>query len=226
MTMFRSEMGYALLAGVALAVLLLALRPLDRASARNSLVLLGLAALAEVAGQAGAMGPAARVAGVLADAASILMGLVLLRLAAMVVFRVLLPMLRFATPRIVEDLVVTGLFVRLGPALVPHGRRRAGKPARHFGGDHRGARVLDEGHAGQRAGWRRAAARPVDPRRRLGEDGRRLGARGGDPLAAHGGGDAQSRDGRRAQQLAHDQSLHRDRLARRPAGRCGAAGCA
>lgn len=107
-------MGYALVAGLALAILLLALRPVDRASARNSLVLLGFAALAELGGNALAGGTFARAGSMIVDAASILMGLVLIRLAAMVVFRLLLPALRFATPRIVEDLVVTALFCAWG----------------------------------------------------------------------------------------------------------------
>lgn len=111
--MFRGEMGYALLAGLAFAVLLLALRPVDRASARNAIVLLGLAAIAELGGHA-ATGAAPRAGEAVRDAASILMGLVLLRLAAMALFRVLLPALRLVTARIVEDLVVTALWAAWG----------------------------------------------------------------------------------------------------------------
>lgn len=112
--MYRSEMAYALVAGVALSFLLLALRPADRPAARNSIVLLGLAAIAELVGHALAGGPMARAGQMVADAASILMGLVLIRLVAMVTFRLLLPALRLVTPRIVEDLVVTALFVAWG----------------------------------------------------------------------------------------------------------------
>ena len=112
--MFRSEMGYALIAALALALALLALRPLDRASARNSLVLLGIAAIGELAGHALSTGSAARIGAAVADGASILIGLVIIRLSAMFVFRVFFPALRLITPRIVEDLVVTGLFVAWG----------------------------------------------------------------------------------------------------------------
>lgn len=107
-------MGYALAAGVALAVLLLTLRPVDRPAARNSLVLLALAALAELAGQKLSAGVPAAAGAALAAGAAILAGLVLIRLAVMVVFRVLLPALRVAAARIVEDLVVIALFFAWG----------------------------------------------------------------------------------------------------------------
>jgi small-conductance mechanosensitive channel/CRP-like cAMP-binding protein len=107
-------MGYALIAALALALALLALRPKDRTATRNSLVLLGLAAVAELVGHAVETGAAARAGTMIADAASILMGLVLIRLVAMFVFRVLLPVLRFMTPRIIEDLAVTALFAAWG----------------------------------------------------------------------------------------------------------------
>ncbi|APV51013.1 hypothetical protein BWI17_15760 [Betaproteobacteria bacterium GR16-43] len=112
--MFRDEVGYAALVALVLGLGLLALRPADRASVRNHLVILLLAFIGEVAGHAAEGGMAARVAGWVADGASILVGLVLLRLAAMFVFRVLLPALRFEAPRIVEDLVVTGVFFAWG----------------------------------------------------------------------------------------------------------------
>jgi small-conductance mechanosensitive channel/CRP-like cAMP-binding protein len=45
-----------------------------------------------------------------ADGAAILVGFIVLRLSAMFLFRVLLPVLRFETPRIIEDLAVSALF--------------------------------------------------------------------------------------------------------------------
>jgi small-conductance mechanosensitive channel len=112
--MFRGDMGSAVLASLALALILLALRPKDRASTRNMLVLLGLACIAEVAGHLIAAGHSPTAGNAIADAAAIAVGLVVIRLAAMALFRVLLPALRFQTARIVEDLVVTALFAAWG----------------------------------------------------------------------------------------------------------------
>jgi len=109
--MFRDEVGYAALVALVLGLGLLALRPAERSSVRNHLVVLVLAAICEAGGHAldgGAMG---RVGGWVADGAAILVGFIVLRLAAMFLFRVLLPAVRFETPRIFEDLAVTALFV-------------------------------------------------------------------------------------------------------------------
>lgn len=108
--MFRDEVGYAALVALVLGVGLLALRPADRSTVRNHLVVLVLAVACEVAGHWLEASMGARVAGWVADGASIFVGFVVLRLAAMFLFRVLLSALRFETPRIIEDLAVTGLF--------------------------------------------------------------------------------------------------------------------
>jgi small-conductance mechanosensitive channel len=113
-SLLRTEMATAMAAALALGVLLLALRPTDRAATRNALVLLGLCAIAELAEVAtismGARTPAAMAA----DAASVLIGVVLIRLATIFVFRVALPALRLNPPRIAEDLATAALYVAWG----------------------------------------------------------------------------------------------------------------
>ena len=48
-SLFRVEMAWAMAAALVLGLALLALRPKDRASTRNALVVLGLCAVAEIA---------------------------------------------------------------------------------------------------------------------------------------------------------------------------------
>jgi small-conductance mechanosensitive channel len=142
------------------------------------------------------------------DAASILMGLVLIRLGAMVVFRLLLPALRLVTPRIVEDLVVTALFcawgllwfrmagVELGSLLATSAVITAvlAFSMKDTLGNVLGGVVLQLDQSVRVGDWVRI------------EDCLRPGGR--DPLAPHRRRDAQPRDGRGAQQLADDQPLH------------------
>jgi CRP-like cAMP-binding protein len=113
-SLFREEVAVAMAVALVLGLALLALRPKDRASTRNALVLLGFCALASAADAfTGSLGWR-KAAGLLADASTILAGVVLIRMAGILVFRVLLPALRVATARIVEDLVITGLMAAWG----------------------------------------------------------------------------------------------------------------
>src|SRR5690348_4828538 len=107
-------MAAAMAASLALGVLLLALRPKDRASTRNALILLGLCAVAELADSSIASLAGSRPAAVVADAASILVGLVLIRLTTIFFFRVVLVAVRLPALRITEDLVTAGLYVGWG----------------------------------------------------------------------------------------------------------------
>lgn len=115
-SLLRTEMAAAMAAAALLGLLLLALRPGDRASTRNALILLGLCALAEIADgvmtSTGARGAAA----LAADAASVLVGVVLIRLATIFVFRVALPAVGSHPARIVEDLATAALYVAWGLA--------------------------------------------------------------------------------------------------------------
>jgi small-conductance mechanosensitive channel/CRP-like cAMP-binding protein len=113
-SLFQAQIGAAMAAALLLALLLLALRPGDRASVRNSLILLGLCAIAQIVDTlARSMGVRAAAA-VAADVASVLVGLVLARLGVIFVFRVVLEALRARPARIVEDLVTAALFAGWG----------------------------------------------------------------------------------------------------------------
>ena len=93
------EMAGAMAVALALGLALLALRPSDRASTRNALLLLGVCAIATLADMALASTGAARAAGLASDAANVLVGVVLIRLATILVFRVVLPAAGSTTPR-------------------------------------------------------------------------------------------------------------------------------
>ncbi len=113
-SLMRTEMGLAIGAALALGLALLALRPRDRASTRNALVLLAACAAAEVLDAVMASIGGRAAAAVAADAASVLVGVVLIRLATIFAFRVALPALRAHPPRIVEDLVTAALYLAWG----------------------------------------------------------------------------------------------------------------
>lgn len=109
-SVFQAQMGWAMAAALALALVLLALRAADRASVRNWLIVLGLCGIAQVADAlAGSMGVRGAVA-IAADLASVLVGLVLARFATLFFFRVALPALGARGARIVEDLATAALF--------------------------------------------------------------------------------------------------------------------
>ena len=109
--LLRTEMAWAMGISLVLALALLALRPGDRPSVRNTLILLGACAVALVASQlTTAMGE--RQAGsIAADVAGALAGIVLIRLVTIFAFRVILPAVRIQPVGIVEDLVTAGLYV-------------------------------------------------------------------------------------------------------------------
>lgn len=97
-----------------LGLVLLALRPKDRASTRNALILLAFCAIAAAADTAiGTMG-GRTIAGILADASTVLVGVVLIRMVGILAFRIVLPAVRIEPARIVEDLVTAGLAIAWG----------------------------------------------------------------------------------------------------------------
>ena len=113
-SLFRAEVATAMVVALVLGIVLLALRPKDRASTRNALILLVFCAIAAAADTAiGTMG-GRTFAGILADASTVLVGVVLIRMVGILLFRVLLPAVRVNPARIVEDLVVTGLAIAWG----------------------------------------------------------------------------------------------------------------
>jgi CRP-like cAMP-binding protein/small-conductance mechanosensitive channel len=113
-SLFRAEVATAMAVALVLGLVLLILRPKDRASTRNALVLLAFCALAAAADTAiGSIG-GRTIAGILADASTVLVGVVLIRMVGILVFRVVLPAVRVAPARIVEDLVTAGLAIAWG----------------------------------------------------------------------------------------------------------------
>jgi small-conductance mechanosensitive channel len=107
-------MATAMVAALLLGLLLLALRPGERRGTRNWLIMLGLCALAEVADAViDSMGKRTAAA-ILADVAAIGVGIVLVKLAGVFLFRVVLPAVRVSPARIVEDLVTTALIAGWG----------------------------------------------------------------------------------------------------------------
>jgi small-conductance mechanosensitive channel/CRP-like cAMP-binding protein len=103
-TAFRTEVGYAVIAGLALALVLLVLLPADRRMIGRSIAFLLLSLVAETLASAfkgmGA-GMAANLAGTLA---AITVGVVLIRLAFLFFFSVILRIVRLQPPRILEDI--------------------------------------------------------------------------------------------------------------------------
>jgi CRP-like cAMP-binding protein/small-conductance mechanosensitive channel len=107
-------MATAMAVALVLGLLLLALRPRDRESTRNALVLLALCALAELAQAAASSTGAAAAATIAGDIAIALVGLVLIRLFVLFAFRVALPLVHAEPARIVEDLATGALFIGWG----------------------------------------------------------------------------------------------------------------
>jgi small-conductance mechanosensitive channel/CRP-like cAMP-binding protein len=104
-------MAIAMAVALGIALVLLAARPTDRRGTRNALLVLGACALAEWAAREY---PGARAAGVASDAVAVLVGLVVLRLATTLAFRVLAPAFGLHPARIGEDLTTFALFVAWG----------------------------------------------------------------------------------------------------------------
>jgi small-conductance mechanosensitive channel len=113
-SLLRAEMAAAMAVALLLGLCLLALRPRDRASTRNALLLLFVCAVAEVADSLMDSMGRRTVAAIIADIASITVGVVLIRLGGILVFRVLLPAVRVSPAQIVEDLVTTALMLAWG----------------------------------------------------------------------------------------------------------------
>jgi small-conductance mechanosensitive channel/CRP-like cAMP-binding protein len=113
-SMLRGEMAVAVAVALGVGLLLLALRPADRAATRNALIVLGLCGLALLGELLTASVGASAAAAVAADIATALIGVVLIRLTTLFVFRVVMPAVRVAPARIAEDLATAALFVGWG----------------------------------------------------------------------------------------------------------------
>ena len=112
--LFQRQIAAAMAIALVLVLVLLWLRPADKASVRNSLLLLGVCAIAQLVDVVAAGIGVHRTAAIAADAASVLAGLVLVRLTAILAFRVVLPAAGAHPARIVEDLATALLFFAWG----------------------------------------------------------------------------------------------------------------
>ena len=111
---FRPELGIAILVGVLVALLMLALRPANGPSARNALGLLLLCVLAELVAMGSTGLDYPRATRIAANFASFVAGVALVRLGTMMLFRLLLSALRISVVRIAEDLVSAGVLLVWG----------------------------------------------------------------------------------------------------------------
>jgi small-conductance mechanosensitive channel/CRP-like cAMP-binding protein len=113
-TLWRDETPYLLATVLVLAVVLYRWLAAGRKTLKHSLLLFGLWLLLDALAALFAARGAADVARGLHQAALLGLGVTLIRLSGLVVFRVLLPALRMPTPRIVEDIVVIGGYLLWG----------------------------------------------------------------------------------------------------------------
>lgn len=109
--LLTNDISLAIGAAFALGLLLLAVRPMDRTSVRNVLLLLLVLTALALCAQWLASSPYANVTRWAAAAAAFGVGTVLIRFGSMLMFRVVLPRLHMAMPRIVDDLATTALSV-------------------------------------------------------------------------------------------------------------------
>ena len=112
--LWQEETPYAWGAALALAAVLYRFMAGGRVTVRHSLLLAAFFLLLDVAAAVFAARQQPAVAGGLHQAAVLGVGVVLIRLSGLTLFRVLLPALRLPTPRIVEDIVVIGGYLLWG----------------------------------------------------------------------------------------------------------------
>ncbi|HSW82357.1 MAG TPA: mechanosensitive ion channel domain-containing protein, partial [Usitatibacter sp.] len=112
--MVRGDMAIAIGVALVMGLILLVLRPADRAGARNALVVLAVCMLATLAeaplGSFVGVAPAA----IAADISSVLAGIVIIRLATLFLFRLLLPAIGLVPARIAEDIATVLLYIGWG----------------------------------------------------------------------------------------------------------------
>lgn len=113
-TLWRDETRYVFGAALLLAALLYRWLPGGRSTLRHALFLLGALALLDLVAAVFALRGRTTLADGLHQAALVGLGVVLIRLSGLLVFRVLLPALRLPTPGILEDIVVIAGYLLWG----------------------------------------------------------------------------------------------------------------
>jgi small-conductance mechanosensitive channel/CRP-like cAMP-binding protein len=109
--LWRDETPYVLGAAVLMAALLYRFLGAGRITLKHSLLFFGFWLLIDVVAAIFAARYEVQISAALHQAALLGLGLVLIRLSGLVIFRVLLPAMRIQTPRILEDIVVIGGYV-------------------------------------------------------------------------------------------------------------------
>lgn len=112
--LWREETPYLLGATAALSLIVYHFLASGRGTLKNSLLLFGFWILLDVVAALFALRAQAVIAGGLHQAALLGLGVVLIRLSGLAVFRVLLPALHARTPGILEDIVVIGGYLLWG----------------------------------------------------------------------------------------------------------------
>jgi len=112
--LWREETPYVLGAAVVLSAIVYRFLASGRGTLKNTLLLFGFWVLLDVVAAIFALRSQVVIAGGLHQAALLGMGVVLIRLSGLTVFRVLLPVLHAQTPRILEDIVVIGGYLLWG----------------------------------------------------------------------------------------------------------------
>ena len=112
--LWREETPYVLAVAVALSLIVYRFLAGGRGTLKNSLLLFGFLVLLDVVAAVFALRSQAVIANGLHQAALLGLGVVLIRLSGLTVFRVLLPALHAQTPRILEDIVVIGGYLLWG----------------------------------------------------------------------------------------------------------------
>ncbi|MBL8532697.1 MAG: mechanosensitive ion channel family protein [Betaproteobacteria bacterium] len=113
--MMSSAASYAMTLGaLALGALLAILRPSERHHVRNALLLVVVLAVMLAAGDAASARGHGRLGDAFSDLAAIGIGVSILRLSALLVFRAFLPMAGFPAPRILADMVSAMLYAVWG----------------------------------------------------------------------------------------------------------------
>jgi len=113
-TLWREETPYLLATALTLAAVLYRGLPTGRPTLKHSLLLFGFFLLLDAAAAFVAAHAEPALARALHQAALLGLGVVLIRLAGLTLFRVLLPALHVSTPRILEDIVVIGGYLLWG----------------------------------------------------------------------------------------------------------------
>jgi small-conductance mechanosensitive channel/CRP-like cAMP-binding protein len=111
--MFQSSQTLFMAAGLTAALSLTAMliRPDDRATSRNMLVVAIIATVLELINSAAAQWMPDPVPGTVRDILLVVLSATLMRMVGMLIFRGLLPLVRLNPPRIIEDLTVIACFI-------------------------------------------------------------------------------------------------------------------